>query len=252
VIPKIINRPEGETSEPAEPPAKSAAVPQPSPEPAAKSAMPAAAPDKNADAPSPTAETDPGKSAPATPATVSLMSYARSPAVGAIAAVSGLALVLLATFAVARRRDRGARPAGPPQHDFASVSLDGSNTSASLVWTHGGAPRKPRPAAPAMVPVPAARPAAHAPPQQAHIGTAPTLVDRIPQTRAEAILILGIGVSADANEAAMKKVVDGLRLSWHPDLAKNDDDRHLREFRIKQINTAWDLIQGRRMERLDS
>ena len=80
----------------------------------------------------------------------------------------------------------------------------------------------------------------------------PTLIDRIPQTRAEAIHILGMGVMPDTSQAAMKKLVDGLRLSWHPDLAKDETDRHLREFRIKQINTAWDLIQGRRMERLDS
>ena len=80
----------------------------------------------------------------------------------------------------------------------------------------------------------------------------PALVERIPQTRSEAIQMLGIGVSATANELAMKKIVDGLRLAWHPDLARNDADRHLREFRIKQINAAWDLIQGRRMERLDS
>ncbi len=64
--------------------------------------------------------------------------------------------------------------------------------------------------------------------------------------------ILGMGVSPDASETAMKKVVDGLRLSWHPDLAKDEVDRQLREFRVKQINTAWDLIQGKRMQRLDS
>ncbi len=50
----------------------------------------------------------------------------------------------------------------------------------------------------------------------------------------------------------MKKIVDGLRLSWHPDLAKDEADRQLREYRLKQINAAWDLIQGKRLERLDS
>lgn len=64
--------------------------------------------------------------------------------------------------------------------------------------------------------------------------------------------MLGMGVSRDATEAAMKKIVDGLRLSWHPDLAKDEADRQLREYRLKQINAAWDLIQGKRLERLDS
>ena len=64
--------------------------------------------------------------------------------------------------------------------------------------------------------------------------------------------ILGMGVSPDATEAAIKKVVDGLRQSWHPDLAQTDADRRLREFRMKQINAAWDLIAGKRLERLDS
>jgi DnaJ-class molecular chaperone len=64
--------------------------------------------------------------------------------------------------------------------------------------------------------------------------------------------MLGVGVSPNATETAMKKVVDGLRLSWHPDLAKDEADRQLREFRLKQINAAWDLIQGKRLERMDS
>ena len=64
--------------------------------------------------------------------------------------------------------------------------------------------------------------------------------------------MLGMGVSPDATEMAMKKIVDGLRQSWHPDFAKDEADRQLREFRLKQINAAWELIQGKRLERLDS
>ena len=77
-------------------------------------------------------------------------------------------------------------------------------------------------------------------------------MNRIPQTRAEAMQILGMGVSPDTTEAAVKRLVDGLRMSWHPDLAKDETDRQMREFRVKQINTAWDLIRGKSMERLDS
>ena len=68
----------------------------------------------------------------------------------------------------------------------------------------------------------------------------------IPETRAEALEILGMGVTPDANDAAIKKIVDGLRLSWHPDLARDEADRQLRELRLKQINVAWEIIQGRR------
>jgi hypothetical protein len=67
----------------------------------------------------------------------------------------------------------------------------------------------------------------------------------IPRTREEALQILGMGVSADASEAALKKIVDGLRQSWHPDLAAHAGDRELREQRLKQINAAWDIIAGK-------
>lgn len=65
----------------------------------------------------------------------------------------------------------------------------------------------------------------------------------MPTTPAEAYLVLG--VTASVPERALKKVVDGLRMSWHPDLADDEDDRLLREDRIKQINLAWDLIKAR-------
>ena len=68
----------------------------------------------------------------------------------------------------------------------------------------------------------------------------------IPATRAEALRILGMGVAADVSDAAIKKIVDGLRMSWHPDAATNEDDRRLRELRIKQINAAWEIIGGKR------
>ncbi len=44
----------------------------------------------------------------------------------------------------------------------------------------------------------------------------------------------------------MKKIVDGLRQSWHPDLARTEADRRLREVRMKQINAAWEILQGKR------
>jgi hypothetical protein len=37
-------------------------------------------------------------------------------------------------------------------------------------------------------------------------------------------------------------------LSWHPDHAKDDGDRQLREHRLKQINAAWEILNGSRQE----
>ena len=55
-----------------------------------------------------------------------------------------------------------------------------------------------------------------------------------------------MGVTPDANIAAIKKIVDGLRASWHPDHASGQDDRQMRELRMKQINAAWEIIAGKR------
>ena len=60
--------------------------------------------------------------------------------------------------------------------------------------------------------------------------------------------MLGMGVTPDATEVAVKRIVDGLRLSWHPDHAKGPEDRQIRELRLKQINAAWEIITGKRHE----
>jgi hypothetical protein len=72
------------------------------------------------------------------------------------------------------------------------------------------------------------------------------LGDTMPRTRAEALEVLGMGLAPDINEAAIKKIIDGLRMSWHPDRATDDADRATRELRLKQINAAWDIIAGPR------
>jgi hypothetical protein len=64
-------------------------------------------------------------------------------------------------------------------------------------------------------------------------------------TRLEAYAFLG--VNANASETVLKKAVNALRECWHPDLARDEEDRRLREIRIKQINVAWDLITGKQM-----
>jgi hypothetical protein len=64
-------------------------------------------------------------------------------------------------------------------------------------------------------------------------------------TRLEAYAFLG--VNAGSSETVLKKTVNALRQCWHPDLARDEEDRRLREIRIRQINVAWDIISGKQM-----
>ena len=64
-----------------------------------------------------------------------------------------------------------------------------------------------------------------------------------PETADQAFEILG--VNPDASRTVVKKVVDGLRQSWHPDHARDELDRRRRDERMKQINASWDLIRSR-------
>ena len=66
----------------------------------------------------------------------------------------------------------------------------------------------------------------------------------LPRTVGEAYQVLGI--NAEAAPQVAKKLVDALRMSWHPDFARDEDDRQRREDRMKQINAAWDMIKDRR------
>ncbi|MEO0671709.1 MAG: J domain-containing protein, partial [Pseudomonadota bacterium] len=68
----------------------------------------------------------------------------------------------------------------------------------------------------------------------------------LPRDRDEAFEALG--ANPTTSEKILKKLVDALRATWHPDLATDDEDRRAREDRIKQINVAWDLISGKRIE----
>lgn len=68
----------------------------------------------------------------------------------------------------------------------------------------------------------------------------------VPTTIFEAYRVLGL--NPEAPDVAVKKIVDALRMSWHPDHARNEPDRQYRENRIKQINAAWDLLRARQAE----
>ncbi len=57
-----------------------------------------------------------------------------------------------------------------------------------------------------------------------------------------------LGVNADISPKTLKKLVDALRACWHPDLAKDESDRLVREERMKRINIAWDIVSEKRAE----
>jgi hypothetical protein len=66
----------------------------------------------------------------------------------------------------------------------------------------------------------------------------------IPRTLVEACQVLG--VELDASEDDIKRVGDALRVANHPDHARDEADRQRREARSKQINSALDLLSGKR------
>jgi len=140
-----------------------------------------------------------------------------------IAIVAFAALSLL-TIMLVWRRGR-ASPARNLSRDIAAVSLD---------KVHGGVPAvMPKSARDVM------------PTRAAATRSVATVSDTVPASREEALAVLGMGLGPEANEAAIKKVVDGLRMSWHPDQAQDATDRAAREQRLKQINAAWDILAGR-------
>ena len=73
---------------------------------------------------------------------------------------------------------------------------------------------------------------------------APSIDEWLPKSRAEALRMLG--AAPDAGKDTLKRLVKRLRQTWHPDRAKHEDDRRMREIRLKQINVAWDILSGKR------
>jgi hypothetical protein len=66
----------------------------------------------------------------------------------------------------------------------------------------------------------------------------------LPATISEALDVLG--VDPEASRDTMKTTVTRLRRALHPDYALDEEDRRLRERRLKQINVAWDIVSGKR------
>ena len=182
-----------------------------------------------------------------------LLGLFRTTTTGAIVAFAGLALGLLAAFTLARRREH-ARDAGRRRRDISALSLDGRHAKASAragADARRRSQRSPLPNVPPSAPrKPASQPPVPPPDLMGRLAMAEVgdWGDRMPRTREEALEVLGIGIAPSANATAIKKIVDGLRMSWHPDLAKDETDRALREQRSKQINAAWDILQSQRAE----
>lgn len=254
VAPRIINRdsppPPLAATPPPAPSAPKIAVTPPSPAPDTPPPAPAPARDATPSAPPPVAVAPPPAAvvapvpvpAPdaqdASPA-ARVLGALRAPEAVTAVALAGFTMLLLTAFAVIRHRGR-APVDGAPMRDIASAPMGRPivpgtpsagralvHTDMQPVAPYGGPP-----------PLPALAPEQPHPPAVWN--------EDIPRTRTEALQVLGMGVSPDANETAMKKIVDGLRASWHPDHATSPADRALRERRLQQINVAWDIIAGRR------
>jgi hypothetical protein len=63
---------------------------------------------------------------------------------------------------------------------------------------------------------------------------------RMPTSRDEALFILGAHAAID--DETLKRLIRALRQCWHPDFARDDQDRRMRETRIRQINVAYDIL----------
>jgi DnaJ-class molecular chaperone len=77
-------------------------------------------------------------------------------------------------------------------------------------------------------------------PEPPVLGSTVSQTPGVPATRADALALLGL--NADATDPVIRKLVEALRQSWHPDLATTPEDRAAREERIKAINVAADLL----------
>ena len=142
------------------------------------------------------------------------------------AAVAVVASVLVALTSIVLLLARGRRPRVGPNRDIARVSIGEPRREQTVVRAERAAPE------PATIWSTAA-------------GSRPTWSEDVPRTRLDALRVLGMGVTADVNLAAIKKIVDGLRQTWHPDLARDPSEREVREQRMKQINVAWDILAAK-------
>jgi hypothetical protein len=72
----------------------------------------------------------------------------------------------------------------------------------------------------------------------------PSQSEWLPSTLSEAFEVLG--ASPETGLDVLKAIVKSLRRTWHPDFASHEDDRRVRERKLKQVNVAWDIVSGKR------
>jgi hypothetical protein len=88
------------------------------------------------------------------------------------------------------------------------------------------------------------------PPNHEPIEVRPARDEWLPSTLGEALTVLVANPETDRE--LLKELVKELRRRWHPDHALNEDDRRMREGKLKQINVAWDIVCGKRRGRARS
>jgi hypothetical protein len=231
IVPRIINRPAAEqtspgngmVSKPTTPYVEKVPEPVPVRVAEAKPTIEPAAPSK----PSITFSAKPSTVSEAAPGHSTFTALTPSATTQALVGFAGLVAIALGLFAWTRHREQLSLAAAGGR-EFGSVNFAKGDPKPS-VWSRGSALPRPQ--------------AARATPPQTTKTPAPTDV-QVPRTREEACEVLG--ASPDAGEAAIKKIVEGLRQSWHPDLATSEVDRQLREQRTTQINVAWEILSGKR------
>jgi len=234
IVPKIINRPATEQASPGNGMVSKPTTPyvEKVPEPVAvrvTEAKPASEPSAT---PKPivTSSAKPNTVSEPGPGTSMFNALAPSATTQALVGFAGLVAVALGLFAWTRHREQLSLAAAGGR-EFGSVSFDTGDAKPS-VWSRGPALGRPQ----------AARPT---PPHKPEPPKAVASADvQVPRTREEACKVLG--ANPDAGEAAIRKIVEGLRQSWHPDLATSEADRQMREQRTTQINVAWDILSGKR------
>jgi DnaJ-class molecular chaperone len=63
----------------------------------------------------------------------------------------------------------------------------------------------------------------------------------VPTSLVEAYVVLN--VHADTSKRVIKGLVTALRQTWHPDHAKDENERRFRTAKIQRINVAWDIVE---------
>jgi hypothetical protein len=159
--------------------------------------------------------------------------YALNPSLTTISIGLGLLVLTIGLAIVLARRREHAELAVITSRDIATVAFGSKSGRRALTVLQGKGRGAPKPGSPPG-------------PLSPRHGATVVGSGRMPETREEALQVLGMGVAGDSGLPAIKKVVDGLRMSWHPDYAVDQADREARELRLKQINAAWQILGGNR------